>query len=141
MTNAITAHTMINGSRNLVLQFNVIADGSGDYSDYPLVDITDYTGADQKQPNNYKVMKISGRNGVDTSFKLKFGNTAGDHKLFFESTTDNEFYENWTGGGGLSPLLADPDMTIRISTTNFDAANDTISLTIWLKKKTQNPSS
>ena len=73
MANDITAHTMIEGSRNLVIQYNIVADGTGNYSDYELLDVTDYTGADQKQPNNYKVVKVSGRNGVGTTFTLKFG--------------------------------------------------------------------
>ena len=136
MSNNITAHTIVNGSRNLILQFNIVADGTGNYSDFPLLDITDYTGDDQKQPNNYKVMKVSGRNGVGTTFQLHFGDTGANHKLFFESTADNEFYEEWEQGG-LSPLLANPDMTIRITTLGFDASADTISLIIWLKKKTQ----
>ena len=140
MANAITAHTIINGSRNLIIQYNLVADGSGNFSDYKLLDLTDYTGADQKQPNNFKVMKISGSNGVGTTFQLKFGNTAGPNRLFFESTRDNEFYEEWADGG-LSSLLANPDLTIRMTTTGFDTSADNISLTIWLKKKTQLPGS
>ena len=141
MAHKITAHTIVNGSRNLIVQFNIESDGaSGQYSDYTLLDITDYTGDDQTQPNNYKVVKVTGRNGVGTSFQLKFGDTGGEHKLFFESTADNEYYEEWEDGG-LSPLLANPDMTIRITTLGFDVAADTISVTIWLKKKTQLPSS
>ncbi len=140
MANTITAHTIVNGTRNLILQFNIVADGSGNYSDFALLDITDYTNESQLDPNNYKVMKVAGRNGVGTTFKLKFGDTGGSHKLFFESTRDNEFYEEWDQGG-LSPLLANPDMTVRISTTGFNASNDTISVTLWLKKKTQNAGS
>ena len=135
--NAITAHTIINGSRNLIIQFNLVADGTGNWTDYELLDITDYTGDDTRQPNNYKVVKVSGRNGVGTTFKLKFGDTGGEHKLFFESVRDSEFYEEWLDDGGLSPTLANPDMTIRMSTLGFDADADTISVTIWLKKKTQ----
>ena len=137
MSNNITAHTIINGTRNLILQFNIVADGTGDYSDYELLDITDYTGGDARQPNNYKVMKVAGRNGTGTTFQLKFGDAGGSHKLFFESTQDNEFYEEWEDGG-LSPLLANPDMTVRMTTIGFDASADTISLIIWLKKKVQN---
>ena len=140
MSNNITAHTIVNGSRNLILQYNIVADGSGEFSDYTLLDVTDYTGDDAKQPNNFKVMKVTGSNGVGTTFQLKFGDTGGSHRLFFESTSDNEFYEEWDQGG-LSTLLANPDMTVRITTTGFDANNDNISLTIWLKKKAQNPSS
>ncbi len=136
MANTITAHKIVNGSRNLILQFNIVADGSGNYSDFPLLDVTDYTGADARQPNNYKVMKVAGRNGVGTTFQLKFGDTGGTHKLFFESTADNEFYEEWEEGG-LSPLLANPDMTVRMTTTGFDASSDTISVLLWLKKKVQ----
>jgi len=136
MANTITAHTIVNGTRNLILQFNIVADGSGNYSDFALLDVTDYTGDDARQPNNYKVMKVAGRNGVGTSFKLKFGDSGGSHKLFFESIADNEFYEEWEDGG-LSPLLANPDMTVRLTTTGFDATDDTISLIIWLKKKVQ----
>ena len=136
MTNAITAHSIVNGSRNLIVQFNLVADGSGDYSDFKLLDLADYTGGDAKQPNNFKVVKVSGRNGVGTTFQLSFGNTSGSNRLFFESTRDNEFYEEWEDGG-LSTLLASPDMTIRMTTAGFDTSADTISLTIWLKKKTQ----
>ena len=136
MANNITAHTIINGSRNLIVQFNIVADATGNYDNFTLLNITDYTGEDNKQPNNYKVVKVAGRNGVGTTFQLKFGNDNGDHKLFFESTADNEFYEEWEEGG-LSPLLANPDMTIRITTLGFDISADTISLLIWLKKKVQ----
>ena len=136
MANSITAHTILNGTRNLILQFNIVADGTGEYSDFELLNLTDYTADDTRQPNNFKVVKVSGRNGVGTTFQLKFGDTLNNHKLFFESTRDNEFYEEWEEGG-LSPLLATLDMTIRINTSGFDAADDTISLVIWLKKKTQ----
>ncbi len=136
MSNNITAHTILNGPRNLILQFNLLADGTGEYSDFELLNVTDYTSEGQLDPNNYKVVKVAGRNGVGTTFQLKFGNTAGEHKLFFESVRDSEFYEEWEDGG-LSPLLANPDMTIRITTTGFDTSADTISLIIWLKKKTQ----
>jgi len=140
MSNSITAHTILNGSRNLIVQYNLVADGTGNYSDFKLLDLTDYTGNDAKQPDNFKVVKVSGRNGVGTTFQLKFGNTAGPNRLFFESTRDNEFYEEWEDGG-LSTLLSDPDMTIRLTTLGFDASADTISVTIWLKKKTQLPGS
>ncbi len=136
MANTITAHTIVNGTRNLIVQFNIVADGTGNYSDFTLLDITNYTGDDARQPNNYKVMKVAGRNGVGTSFKLKFGDSGSAHKLFFESIADNEFYEEWEDGG-LSTLLPNPDMTVRITTTGFDATADTISLIIWLKKKVQ----
>ncbi len=139
MANEITAHTIVNGTRNLILQFNIVADGSGEYSNFELLNITDYTNESQLDPNNYRVMKVSGRNGVGTTFQLKFGDTGGSHKLFFESTADDQFYEEWDQGG-LAPLLANPDMTIRITTTGFGDSADTISLVIWLKKKTQNPS-
>jgi hypothetical protein len=134
--NEITAHTIVNGTRNLILQFNIVADGTGNYSDFELLKVTDYTNESQPDPNNYKVIKVAGRNGVGTTFQLKFGDTGGSHKLFFESTRDNEFYEEWDEGG-LSTLLASPDMTIRITTLGFDISADTISLIIWLKKKTQ----
>ena len=136
MSNKITAHTIVNGSRNLIVQFNIVADGTGNYSNFSLLNVTDYTGADAKQPNNFRVIKVLGRNGSGTTFKLLFGDEGGDHKLFFESTRDNEFYEEWSEGG-LSTLLANPDLTIRITTTGFDADADTISVTIWLQKKTQ----
>jgi len=134
--NNVTSHTIQNGTRNLILQFNIVADGTGDYSDFELLNVTDYTNEGQQDPTNYKIVKIAGRNGVGTSFQLKFGESAGDHKLFFESTQDNEFYEEWEEGG-LSPLLANPDMTIRITTLGFDVSADTLSLIIWIKKKTQ----
>ena len=136
MGNVITAHTIQNGTRNLIVQFNIVADGTGDYDDFELLQVTDYTNEGQQDPNNFKIIKVLGRNGSGTTFQLKFGESNGDHKLFFESTRDNEYYEEWSEGG-LSTLLASPDLTIRISTAGFDAADDTISVTIWLQKKTQ----
>ena len=135
MVNAITAHTIVNGTRNLILSFNIIADGSGNYVDFPLVNVLDFTGADQRQPNNFKVMKVCGRNGMGTKFQLKFGDTSNNHRLFFESIPEREFDQHWMGG--LSTLLSNPDMTVRINTTGFDVADDTISLTLWIKKKRQ----
>ena len=136
MANAITAHTIVNGTRNLILQFNIVADGTGNYSDFELLKVTDYTNEGQLDPNNFKVVKVAGRNGVGTTFQLHFGDDGGGHKLFFESTADNEFYEEWDEGG-LSTKLANPDMTVRITTTGFDVDADTLSLIIWIKKKTQ----
>ena len=134
--NAITGHTIVNGTRNLILQFNIVADGTGDYSDFPLINVLDYTGDDVRQPNNFKVMKVSGRNGTGTSFQLKFGETSNNHRLFFESVQDQNFHEEWPGG--LSTLLANPDMTVRISTIGFDTANDALTILVWIKKKVQN---
>ncbi len=140
MANAITAHTIVNGSRNLIIQYNLVADATGEYSAFKLLDVTDYTGADARQPNNFKVMKVAGRNSVGVTFQLLFGDEGGDHRLFFESTADDEFYQEWDQGG-LSTLLANPDMAIRITTIGFTAAADTISLVVWLKKKVQIDSS
>lgn len=135
MANQITAHTILNGSRNLILQFNIVADGSGDYSDFPLLNVLDYTGDDAKQPNNFKVMKVSGRNGTGTTFKLKFGEVTDNHRLFFETIQDQEFDQHWVGG--LSTLLANPDMTVRITTNGFGDDGDNLSVVLWLKKKVQ----
>lgn len=132
MANTITAHTVENGPRNLIVQYNIVADGSGDYSDYTLLDITDYTGEDQYQPDDFKVCCVSGRNGVGTSFQLHFGAPSGN-RLFFESTTDDSFEQSWPGG--LSSLLPDTDLTVRLTTSGFDAASDTITLQIHTKKK------
>ena len=140
MAHSITGHTIMNGPRNLILQFNIVSDGSSEYSNFELLNINDYIGDDPRKANSYKIIKVMGRNGVGTTFQLKFGDTANNHKLFFESTADNEYYEEWDQGG-LSPLLVSPDMTIRMTTLGFtEAAVDTISVTIWIKKKTQGTS-
>ena len=130
MANAITAHTIVNGSRNLILHFNLVADGTGNYSDFELLKVTDYTNEPMRDPNNFKVMKAAGRNGVGTSFQLKFGDTTSDHRLFFESQADEQFSAEWDGG--LSTLTPNTDMTVRITTLGFDASADTINFTIWI---------
>lgn len=132
MANQIVAHTIENGPRNLIIQYNIVADGSGDYSAYELLDITDYTGEDPYQPDDFKVRKVEGRNGVGTSFQLLFGAPSGN-RLFFESTTDDSFFQKWPGG--MSTLLPDTDMTVRLTTNGFDASGDTISLMIHAQKK------
>ena len=143
MTANITAHTILNGARNLIVQYNIVSDGSGDLTDFPLLNVLDYTGTDQRQPNNFKVMSVSGRNGRGTTFQLKFGDTGNDHRLFFESVPEREFKQTWVAG--LSTLLANTDMTIRMSTTGFEqitpTIGDTISVVIRIKKKIQNTSS
>lgn len=133
MANAITAHTVENGPRNLILQYNIVADGTGDYSNYKLLDVTDYTGEDQLQPDDFKVCCVSGRNGVGTSFQLHFGSESESNRLFFESTTDDSFHEMWQGG--LTSLVPDTDMSVRLTTSGFDASGDTITLQIHVKKK------
>ena len=142
MAHTITGHTIVNGSRNLIVQFNIQSDGaSGQYADYKLLDITDYTGADQRQPNNYKIMKVTGATSVGAGIELKFGNTGGDHKTFFLSpinTADGWSFCEEYKDGGLSPLLANPDMSIRLTSLGLDASGDWITITLWIKKKIQN---
>lgn len=143
MAHSITGHTIVNGSRNLIVQFNIQSDGaSGQYSDYELLNITDYTGDDQKQSNNYKIVKAVGATSVGAGIELKFGNTVGDHKTFFLSpintTQGSDFHEEYNDGG-LSPLLANPDMTIRLTSLGLDASGDWLTITLWIKKKTQLP--
>ena len=134
MSNAITAHTINNGVRNLILQFNIVADGSGDYSDFELLNVLDYLGSGHRDvPNDFKVLGLSGRNGVGTSLQLKFGSAANNHRLFFESVADESFHESWSGG--LTTGVTDADMTVRITTLGFDASADTITLQIHLQKK------
>ena len=128
----ITAHTLANGPRNLIIQYNLVS-GGADYTNYELLNVTDYTGEDQVQPTDFKVTKVCGNVGVGTSFQLKFGSVNNNHRQFFETPTDNEFEECWPGG--VSTELDDRDMTIRLSTSGFDAANDHIHLIIHAKKK------
>ena len=135
MANTVTAHTILNGPRNLIVQYNIVADGSGNETSYELLDVLDYTGQDQKDPNDFKVVKVTGTTGTGTTVELDFGNADGDDRLFFQSPPENTFCQEWPGG--LSTLLVNPDMTIKLTTLGFDAANDLISLTIWIKKKTK----
>ena len=134
MANTITTHTIVSGSRNLILQFNIVADGSGNFSNYEILNLDDYQNEGDVTTNDFSVRKLSGRSGVGTSFQLKFGSSTNDHKLFFESSTDNEFSSDY-GSGGLQTNLVTSDRGVRLSTIGFDAANDAISLVIWLKKK------
>ncbi len=134
--NSITAHTIVNGTRNLILQFNIVADGSGNYSDVKLLDLNDYAGEPAKVPDDFKVMKVSGMNGVGTSLKLFFGaKDGGPNRLFYESIVDRDFAQDWSDIGGLTTGQANTDLTVRISTVGFNADLDTISLTLWIKKK------
>jgi len=126
----------MNGSRNLIVQYNIVADGSGDYSNFELLNVTDYTGEDSNQPTDFKVKHVSGRNGVGVSFQLRFGSLSDSHRLFFESTTDDSFAQVWEGG--LTTQVIDSDMTVRITTSGFDGDGDSISLVIWAQKKRSN---
>lgn len=135
MANTLTYHTIINGSRNLVLHISMLADGSGNLSNYPLINVSDYINEGERIANSYSVMKIAGRTSVGATLQLKFGSTVGNHVKFFESTAENEFCAEWPS---LTPTHPDKDMIIRATTVGFDAAADAIDLTIWLKKKIKN---
>ena len=145
MSHTITGHTILNGSRNLIVQFNIQSDGaSGQYSDFELLDLDDYTGNDSPpKANSYSIKKISGASSVGAGVELKFGDQAESHKTFFLSpinTTDGwNFTEEWFGG--LAPLLANSDRTIRLTSLGLDASGDWITIVIWLKKKYSSPSS
>lgn len=81
MAHAITGHTILNGSRNLIVQFNIKSDGaSGQYADFALLDLDDYTGDDSRKANSYSIKKISGASSVGASVELKFGDAGGSHK-------------------------------------------------------------
>lgn len=136
MSNTVHANTIINGSRNLVLHFSMIADGSGNFTNYPLIDITDYTNEGENTPNSYSVMKVAGRNNVGTTLALKFGSSVDDHVTFFQTFQEGEFSQQWPS---IVPKNPDQNMQVIISTLGFDASGDTIDLTIWLKKRIKNP--
>lgn len=133
MANAVTTHTLINGGRNLILQFNIVADGTGEYSDYILLDLNDYAGNDPW--DDLKVMKLDYTVGDGVSFQLKFGSSLDDHRLFFFTPELESGGMDWTGVGGISSLLNTFDGTIRMTTLGFDTSADEISLTLCMKKK------
>ena len=139
MAHTITGHTILNGSRNLIVQFNIQSDGaSGQYADFSLLDINDYTGDDAPpRANDFAIKKVSGASSVGAAVELKFGNASGDHKTFFLSpinTADGWNFDNeWFGG--LAPLLANPDGTIRVTSLGIDASGDWVTIVLWLKKK------
>ena len=136
MAHSTTAHTIINGSRNLIVQYNIVSDGSADYSDFALLDVTDYTGDDLRQANNFAVKKVTSTTSDGCEFKLKFGDSVGNHRLFFETLSADKTNEAWDDGG-LTTGLATTDMTVRITTVGFDASGDAITVTLWIKKKVQ----
>ena len=141
MANAITAHTIVNGTRNLILQFNMVGDGSGELTDWTLIDLNDYVQeGGGRIPDDFKVIKVTGRASIAASFKLFFGaKGGGDNRLFFEGplATDvgGDFIQDWSNIGGLISGQPNTDQTVRITTSGFNASNDSISLNIWIKKK------
>ena len=139
MAHTITGHTIINGARNLVLQFNIQSDAaSGQYADYELFNLDDYTGADARVSNDFTVKKLSVQTSVGAGVELKFGATGGDHKTFYLTpinTADGSDTFREYDEGGLSSLLANPDRTIRVTSLGLDASGDWISVTLWIKKK------
>ena len=136
MSNSITGHTILNGPRNLILAFNLIADGSGNESAAKLIDLNDYLeepGA--KVPRDFKVQKISGLTGSGTTVRFLFGSKTEDNRLFYETVADRSFEQDWSEDGGLSTGVPDTDLTVRFTTVGFDANLDVINLNIWIKKK------
>ncbi len=144
MAHTITGHTIVNGSRNLIVQFNIQSDGaSGQYADFELLDLNDYTGEDSRVSNDLAVKKVTFSGSVAAAAELKFGSDGNDHKTFFLSpintTQGSDIEQEWEGG--LSTLLANPDLTIRITSLGLDASGDWITIVLWLKKKFSSPGS
>lgn len=136
MANSITAHTIQNGSRNLILAFNMVADGSGNESVAKLIDLNDYLEESNSATiRDFAVKKISGLTSAGCSVKFFFGSKTEDNRLFYETVTDRPFSEDWSNEGGISTGVPDTDLTIRFSTVGFDTALDVINLNIWIKKK------
>jgi len=138
MSHTITGHTILNGSRNLIVQFNIQSDGaSGQYADFDLLALDDYTGNDSPKANDFSVKKISGATSIGAGIELKFGDIGGGHKTFFLSpinTADGwSFEEEWPGN--LPQLLANPENKIRVTSLGLDASGDWITIVLWLKKK------
>ncbi len=140
MANSITGHTIENGTRNLILQFNMVGDGSGELSDYTLIDLNNYLEEPGlRVPSDFKIQKVSGRASIACSFKLFFGSNSTSNRLFFEgplsADTEGDFAQDWSDVGGLISGQADTDLTVRITTAGFGAADDSLSLLIEIKKK------
>ncbi len=136
MANSITAHTIQNGSRNLILAFNLVADGSGEESAAKLIDLNNYLGdPGLRVPRDFRVMKLSGLTGAGCSVKFFFGSKTEDNRLFYETVTDRPFSEDWSNDGGIVTGVPDTDLTIRFSTVGFGDNLDVINLNIWIKKK------
>ncbi len=140
MANAITAHTIENGTRNFIIQFNMVGDGSGELSDYTLIDLNNYLEEPGlRVPSDFKVMKVSGRSSIACSFKLFFGSKSATNRLFFESPlasdVSGDFIQDWSDVAGLISGQADTDLTVRITTSGFGASDDSLSLLIKIKKK------
>ena len=132
MANTITAHTLANGPKNLILQFNIVADGTGN-SNYTLLDIHDYVG--DELWDDLRVMKLDYTVGDGVSFQLKFGSSLNDHRLFFFTPELKNGSMDWSSTGGIPSFLNTNDGTIRITTLGFDQAADELSVTLYMKKK------
>ena len=136
MANSTTAHTIINGTRNLILAFNLVADGSGNETAAKLIDLNDYLGEPgTRVPRDFRVMKLSGLTSTGCSVKFFFGSKTEDNRLLYETITDRPFEEDWSNDGGIITGVPDTDLTIRFSTVGFDTDLDVINLNIWIKKK------
>ena len=139
MAHTITAHTIVNGSRNLIVQYNIQSDGSsGQYADFKLLELDDYTGDDVfSRANEFSIKKLTGSTSVGAGVQLAFGNAVGDHRTFFLSPIAganwSSFSEEWEGN--LAQGLANPDNTIRLTSLGLDVAGDWMTIVLWIKKK------
>lgn len=136
MANTITEHVFIDGPRNLVVQYGMFADGSGNYSKFPFFDIVNYAPmANNATPDRLRIQKISSHTGAGTSGQLFIKGSAGTYESIHYLPTNEMAKEDYSGEGGLSTgAIANWDGKIYIDTQGFDAANDYIELVIWAKK-------
>ncbi len=137
MANAINRNVLVEGSRNLVVHLHIDADGSGEYTNFPIIDMSAFNQPSKRM----KVMSIEGSAGVGTMVTFRFGaESAANHESFYQvgstgASDEVTFSRSWAKYGGLNNNnVDDPTGDILITTSGFAAAADFIELTLCLKK-------
>lgn len=130
MANTITATTLVNGERNIVVLVNLASDGStGDVSNGVLIDRSAYGDGTETV-----VTKIEGLASGFTA-ALSFDATAD---LTFVRLPDGDWFEHeWECFGGVSSNKAGAGANgdILLTTTGFTATSDVATFIIHMRKQ------
>lgn len=137
MTNAITTQLLMNSSRQYILLYNVVADGSGDLA----ASLVLKTSGDL--PTTAKLVRIiysTGSSNVDTTtsqacFSSQLLWKATTNTMFFNLADNHSDDLDFRDLGGLpNPVNSGANGDVLLTTTGMIVAGDTISMLLEFRK-------
>ena len=130
MANTIVNKTLEDGSRNVIINLTIEGDGSGDETDYPLINVHDL----EPKCDSLALMSVKG-NLEGFSIKLSWDGSSKPIACDIRDDDGNQPALDWSLVGGLAdPRMANYKGNLLMTTTGL-GGSDEGTVQIWCKKK------